>query len=102
MNDPYKDAVAEEDALKGTGREMEGLEGPVPARVKKNADSVYSVRFTKDEMKELREAAEAKGMRISQIIRNGSLAYARGGQSVPAADEVRAKIRELAEAARRL
>jgi hypothetical protein len=101
VNDRNKDAAAEEDALEGTGREMEGLEGPVPAIVKKNADFVYSLRLTGDDLAELQRAAARKGMKISQVIRNGALEYARKEES-PAAEEVRAKIRELAEAASRL
>jgi hypothetical protein len=101
MNDPYKRAAEEEDALEGEVEEMAGLTGPVPARVKQNADAMYSLRFTRAEIRELREAAERQGMKLSEIIRRGALEFARRDQ-VPVAEEVRAKIRELAEVANRL
>jgi hypothetical protein len=101
MNDQYKEAAEEMDARKDTGHEMDGLV-PVQGRVKQNADSIYSVRFTKDELRDLRLAAESKGLKLSEVIRKGALDFARDGRPAPAVDEVRTKVKELAEAVSRL
>jgi len=103
MNDRYRQAAEEMDALKDTGREMEGLGDPVPARVKKNADSVFSLRLSKDDLKELQEAAQRKGLKVSEVIRRGALEYARRDEDEPRAlANVREKVRELNEAVSRL
>ena len=96
----YAEAAAEMDELKDTGREMEGLT-PVEMTVSPNVGFVFSVRFTQEEMKAVREAAEAIGVKISEIIRAGALREARGDQSgTESRKAVKAARKEL-EAARR-
>jgi len=96
----YAEAAAEMDALKDTGREMEGLT-PINVTVSPDVGIVFSVRFSRDEMKAIREAAEAKGVKISEVIRAGALREARGDQSgTEARKAVKAARKEL-EAARK-
>jgi hypothetical protein len=99
----FAKAAEEELALFGTGRELEGLGGPVTNRAKKVADSVFSLRLSKDDLRELQEAAERKGIKISEVIRRGALEYARRNDDTPGAvAQVRAKVRELNDAVNRL
>jgi hypothetical protein len=103
MNDRYAKAAEEELALMGTAEEGQGLGEPIPNRAKQLADSVFSLRLTKDEFKELRIAAEHKGLKISEVIRRGALEYARRDEDTPhAVAEVKKKVRELEDAIGRL
>ena len=103
MNNRYRKAAEEMDALKDSGRELEGLGDPVPALVKKNTDSVFSLRLSKDDLRELQEAAQRKGLKISEVIRRGALEYARRDEDTPhAVAEVKQKVRELTDAISRL
>jgi hypothetical protein len=99
----YARAAAEEDALKGTGREMDGLKGPVPAVVKQNAEAMYSLRFTRSEITELREAAERNEMKLSDLVRRGALEFARRDKSEPYfhARQLQRAIARTSEAIRR-
>jgi uncharacterized protein (DUF1778 family) len=65
IQDEYEQRRAE-------GREFDGLV-PVDASVKRNADSIYSLRFTKAEVATLRAAAAARGMKMSEFLRQAAL-----------------------------
>jgi hypothetical protein len=82
MKKTYAQAAAEVDAIKDTGAEFEGLI-PVEATIKQNADTVYSLRFTQAEMSKLREAARKKGVKLSELIRDGALVAAAQAQNQP-------------------
>lgn len=82
-----EDAVKKAEAVKDTEQESEGLR-PVRARIKKNVvDTIYSHRFTADEMKFLREAAEGRGIKLSELIREGAIDAAAKAQDVPSPRE---------------
>jgi hypothetical protein len=103
MKDRYVKAAEEELALMGTPEEGQGLGEPVPNRAKQLADSVFSLRLSKDDLRELQQAAERKGVKISEVIRRGALEYARRDDDTPrAVAQVRAKVRELNDAVSRL
>jgi hypothetical protein len=83
------------EALKDTGREFEGLT-QVKLTVAPNVGIVYSLRFSWDEYEVVRSAAEAKGVKLSEIIRAGALKEARGGSAgVTTARAVKAARKEL-------
>ena len=46
---------------------------PVRASVPRNAESIYSLRFTSEEMSKLSSAAEAASERLSRFIRTAAL-----------------------------
>jgi hypothetical protein len=99
----YAKAAEEELALKDSGHELEGLGEPIPNQSKKIADSVFSLRLSKDDLRELQEAAQRKGLKISEVIRRGALEFARRDEDTPhAIAEVRQKVRELDDAVSRL
>jgi hypothetical protein len=99
----YARAAEEELADFEAGKELEGLGPPVPNRAKKIGDSVFSLRLSKDDLKELQEAAQRKGLKISEVIRRGALEYARRDEDTPhAVAEVKKKVRELEDAISRL
>lgn len=103
MNDRYAKAAEEELATMGTAEEGLGLAEPIPNRSKKIADSVFSLRLSKDDFRVLQEAAEQKGLKISEVIRRGALEYARRDEDTPhAVAEVKKKVRELEDAVSRL
>jgi len=93
--------------LKAQGRELEGLV-PVAARVAKNPDTVYSTRYSKQEIALIRDAARKRGLTASAFIRSAALAAAAGeldlaaGDKAAALGEVREKARDLAAAVERL
>ena len=60
------------------GEEFDNLV-PVKARFPRNAESIYSIRLTSQEMQILAGAARAKGMKLSQFIRDASLQMAASG-----------------------
>jgi hypothetical protein len=75
------DAIAKRyDDMKERGEELNNLV-PVKASTPRNADSIYSIRFTSKEMQELAEAARREGMKVSQFIRRAVFAAARGQAS---------------------
>jgi hypothetical protein len=99
----YAKAAEEELALKDSGHELEGLGEPVPVVIKKHADSVFSLRLSKDDLGELQEAAQRKGLKISEVIRRGALEFARRDEDTPhAVAEVKKKVHELEDAISRL
>src|SRR3990172_3956273 len=51
---------------------------PIPARVKHDADTIYSIRFKKSEMELISARAREHGMRISAFIREAALTAALG------------------------
>jgi hypothetical protein len=89
----------EAEAVKGTSREIEGLV-PVDLVVKQNADIVFSVRFTQDEMTQLREAAQRRGIKLSELVREGALAAAASAHGKPSGrDAAVERARQFVEAA---
>lgn len=66
----------------------------------------FAVRLTPEEIEELQTAAETRHTTLSDFIRSSAIAAAREGSSSvaqrQAADEVRAKLRDLIESASRL
>jgi hypothetical protein len=99
MRESYEEAVRKAEAVKDTEAEIEGLV-PVRARIKKNADTIYSLRFTSDEMTFLREAAESRGMKLSELIREGAMGAAARAKKVPTPrDEALKEARDLVGAA---
>jgi hypothetical protein len=72
----------EAEAIKGTEQELEGLV-PVKMTVSPNLGIVYSLRFSTDEMKVLRDAAKNRGMKLSEFIREGAMALAAEAQDQP-------------------
>jgi len=75
------------EALKDTPAEVEGLE-PVLATIKENAEVVFSLRFTPSEMIALRDAAEARGVRVSELVRRAALAAAGDAERRPTERDV--------------
>ena len=103
----YEEMAREAEAVKDTEAELEGLV-PVKARVSKDPRSVYSVRLRFGELSEIMKAAEAKGLTVSEFMRQASLAAARGevdlkfGVQAQTLLAVREKARELYEAVEKL
>src|SRR5512146_3081183 len=95
------------DALVAEGMELDNLR-PVKARVKAPVDTVYSTRFTRDEIALVRKAARAQNMTPSAFIRSAALAAAAEGLDLASAEQaaklqaVRTKARELSEAVSQL
>jgi hypothetical protein len=98
----YEIAAEEMDALKDTGHELDGLT-PVKVTISPNVGVVYSVRFSREEYKTLSTAADARGVKLSEIIRAGALKEARGDSSgATTARAVKAARKELRAAQRAL
>jgi hypothetical protein len=68
----YDDIANDYDEKKASGKEFEGLV-PVPAKVKRNADIVYSVRFTQEEILAIDRKAQARGLKTSAFVREAAL-----------------------------
>ncbi|MPZ49819.1 MAG: hypothetical protein GEU75_11095 [Dehalococcoidia bacterium] len=85
------------------GREGEGLT-PVKGVIKANADSIYSMRFTREEIALLRSSAAARGIKLSEFIREAVMDAARHEGSVEPTivRRVQEQVKELAETVRRL
>ena len=99
MRETYEEAVRKAEAVKDTEQEIEGLR-PVKARIKKNVDTIYSLRFTAGEMKFLREAAERQGMKLSEFLRKVAMNAAAEAQDRPSPrDEALKEARDLVGAA---
>lgn len=94
--------VREEDEKVASGREGEGYVR-VPG-VAGKPDHALIVRFTPDEIALVRQQAEAKGLKVSEYVREAVLTAARHGDAERPAivREVQDKIRELSEAASQL
>ena len=103
----YDDIVREVEEVKDTERELEGLV-PVWARVSPNAGSVYSTRYSNEELSLILEAAKKRGLTGSAFIRAAALAAAAGELDLGSAEkaatlqQVRAKARDLVETVNRL
>jgi hypothetical protein len=89
------------DAVKARGEELANL-APVQARVPRNADSIYSLRFTSEEMRTLSAAAKASGIKLSQFIRAAALDRAGSNRSDPASPPLSSRDRELEKIQARL
>jgi uncharacterized UPF0146 family protein len=95
------------ETLKLTGKELEGLV-PVKAQIKPDADVIYSIRFTRDEMDRIGEFVKAHKMKVSSFIRQVTLAAIEDERNLSDAEkvnvvkEVREHAKALAEAADRL
>ena len=76
MTNDWRAAAEEMDALKDTGRELEGLVR-VNARVSKNPRDVVSVRMSPDELSEIAAAAGAIEQNVSEFIREAAMKQAR-------------------------
>jgi hypothetical protein len=76
----------EAESIKGTPQELEGLV-PVEARIKQNAGIIFSVRFTASEMSQIRAAANARGVKLSELVREGALEAAARAQGEPSERE---------------
>jgi hypothetical protein len=99
MMESREEARRKAEAVKDTEQELEGLV-PVKITVSPNLGIVYSLRFTRDEMKLLREAAETRGIKLSELIREGAMNAASQAQDKPSPrDEALKEARELVGAA---
>ena len=76
MTNDWRAAAEEMDALKDTGRELDGLVR-VNARVSKNPRDVVSVRMSPDELGEIAAAAAAIDQNVSEFIREAALKQAK-------------------------
>ncbi len=107
MTETNEEIAKRYDALVAEGRELENLT-PVKARVKAPVDTVYSTRFTRDEIDSIRKAARDQSLTASAFIRSAALAAATRGLDVASAEQaaklqaIRTKARELSEAVSQL
>ncbi|HEX5139448.1 MAG TPA: DUF1778 domain-containing protein [Dehalococcoidia bacterium] len=74
------------EAVKDTEQEIEGLV-PVKMTISPNLGIVYSLRFSTDEMKVLRDAAEHRGVKLSEFIREVAMSAAAEEQHQPSPRE---------------
>ena len=98
----YEEMANQEDEKVAKGKEGEGL---VRVRGKAaNADHIYSLRLTPEEIDLIRKRAAANGMKVSQFVRDAVMnAAQRPGEERPAVvREIHAKVQELADAVERL
>lgn len=99
MNRSREEARRAADAVRGTPEEIEGLK-PASARIKENAEVVFSLRFTPSEMSMLRAAAEARGVTLSELVRSGAIAAAEEARGGPSERDVALReARQFVEAA---
>ena len=82
MMESLDEARRKAEAVKGTEQEIEGLT-PVKMTVSPNLGIVYSLRFSNDEMKVLREVAASRGMKLSEFIREVAMNAATATQDQP-------------------
>ena len=107
MTETNEEIAKRHDALVAEGRELDNLTR-VKARVKTPVDTVYSTRFTRDEIALLRKSAREQNMTTSAFIRSAALAAATEGLHLASAEQavklqaVRTKARELSEAVSQL
>ena len=103
----YEEMVREAEEFMGTERELEGLV-PVKARVSKPVRHVYSVRMSGKELTEIGNAAQARGMTISEYMRRAAMAAVQGDLDLNAGEQraallaVRERAKELYEAVEKL
>ena len=96
-----EEARRKAEAVKDTEQEIEGLI-PVKVNISPNLGIVYSLRFTPGEMSFLREAAQRRGMKLSEFIREVAMNAAAQAQDKPTPrDEALKEARELVGAAAR-
>ena len=89
----------EAEAIKDTAQEVTGLT-LTEATVKQNADVVFSLRFTRCEMAQLRAATQLRGVKLSELVREGALSAAALARGKPNARDVALlRARQLVEAA---
>lgn len=101
MTQSRKEARRAEEFVRGTPEEIEGLER-IRARIKENAEVVFSLRFTPSEMSLLRAAAAARGVTLSELVRSGALAQAREAPDGPSERDVALReARQFVQAAAR-
>ena len=99
MRESYEEAVRKAEAVKDTEQEIEGLI-PVKMTVSPNLGIVYSLRFSADEMKVLRDAAKSRGMKLSEFIREVAMTAAAETQDQPSPrDKAVQEARDLVGAA---
>ena len=101
MMESREEARRKAEAVKDTEQELEGLV-PVKMTVSPNLGIVYSLRFSADEMKVLREAAKTRGIKLSEFIREVAMNAAAEAQGKPSPrDEALKEARELVGSAAR-
>ena len=99
MMENREEARRKAEAVKDTEQELEGLV-PVKMTVSPNLGIVYSLRFSVEEMKVVRDAAKSRGMKLSEFIREGAMNAAAEAQDKPSPrDEALKEARELVGAA---
>jgi hypothetical protein len=99
MMESLEEARRKAEAVKDTEQEIEGLI-PVKMTVSPNLGIVYSLRFSTDEMKVLRDAAKSRGMKLSEFIREVAVTAAAEAQDRPTPrDEALKEARDLVGAA---
>jgi hypothetical protein len=99
MMESREEARRKQEAVKDTEAELEGLT-PVKITVSPNLGIVYSLRFTADEMKFLRDAAGRRGVKLSEFIREVAMNAASETQGQPSPrDKAVQEARELVGAA---
>jgi hypothetical protein len=95
--DDFAERIAE-------GRELEGYKR-VPGKVSQNLSVSYAIRLSPSEYEEFSQGAKARGMTLADLMRSATRAALAGeidAEKAAAVAEVRAKAREIAEAASRL
>lgn len=102
MKESEAELIKRLEALKDTGRELDGFER-VEARTSKSPRAVFSLRIGGDELEEIEAAAIAIDQNIGEFIRQAALLRAREvTEKASVIGEVRTKARELTEALQRL
>lgn len=104
MNESDEQIIEDFDERIEQGREMDGFKR-VPGRVSKNLSVSFAVRLSPDEYEEFSRGAKAKGMTLADLMRSSTRAALAGeidAEKAAAVAEVRAKAREIVEAASRL
>jgi hypothetical protein len=99
MMESREEARRKAEAVRDTEQELEGLV-PVKMTVSPNLGIVYSLRFSADEMKVIRDAAKSRGKKLSEFIREVAMDAAAQTQDKPSPrDEALREARELVGAA---
>ena len=104
MNESDDEIMRDFDKRIEEGRELEGFKR-VKGKVSRNLSIGYAIRLSPEEYEAFSNGAKARGMTLADFMRS-STRGARAGEidadKAAAAAEVRAKARELVEAAARL
>src|SRR5439155_14242324 len=98
--DTYEEIAAYYEGLTSRGKEMERLV-PVNARVKSEGGTIYSVRFTRQDMDRISKKAAQKGVKISVFIRTAALAAAEEDLKLEAGEKA-TKLRKAKQQAKAL